>query len=535
MRLAVVCLALAAAGPAAAQTWSPADSWSPVDDDGWPRGVSLDDLRGLHECGPGELDVREGGPIGCRPSVIHDGPQLQFGIDWTSGPVFGSDRVSGGAHALGVEASYALTRSLSLAGRYELMGIAPSMLAMAEGALNQHFLGLLKYRLFGDEVGRKAWTLGAGAGWALRPSSLGSDAPLARVSLAREVGAFVDDNNAIGTALEVAYERTLDDDALSALLVSYRFGFELNIREPRNVDQPAPSSSTWRSFTADAYLGNALGFGSTLGLRANRVLSLETSAGFQFGRSDFSKQHGYSGSSWSVMTGPRLSLPFDPAAPYVQVQAGPAWFSRPEGSEIRGLAHAELGMRLHVGCGTVIDAGFWLRGDIEDRDVTSGGLLMRVGAGPSRGWRCGPAAPMFATRPAPPSTWTAETTPTEPPMYSTATLPPRPPTVSTETTVTVTPPVVEVRPIVVQPIVIEVELGIAIPGLQMRFDPRLVPIGRLRGAGHIAIEISGPSDALATFQSQLAATLDRSGVRVEGWSLVATGSTRIRARITITP
>ena len=80
---------------------------------------------------------------------------------------------------------------------------------------------------------------------------------------------------------------------------------------------------------------------------------------------------------------------------------------------------------------------------------------------------------------------------------------------------------------------IDVELGLAVPGIQVSFDPRLLPISRMRG--HVSIELSGPSGALATNQSHLAATLDRSGVCVEGWSLVATGSARVRARITIRP
>jgi hypothetical protein len=157
---------------------------------------------------------------------------------------------------------------------------------------------------------------------------------------------------------------------------------------------------------------------------------------------------------------------------------------------------------------------------------------------------------MFATRPAPPPTWTETTATTETTtethgMYSTATIPPRPPTASAEATVTIAPPPVVVPPppvvvvqppvVVVQPIVIDIELGVAVPGLQMRLDPRFIPIGRLRGARHISIEVSGPSGALATFQSQLAATLDHNGVRVEGWALVPTSSARVRARITIRP
>jgi hypothetical protein len=93
------------------------------------------------------------------------------------------------------------------------------------------------------------------------------------------------------------------------------------------------------------------------------------------------------------------------------------------------------------------------------------------------------------------------------------------------------PPVV----VAVPPVVLDVELGLAVPGLQVRFDPRLLPIAQLRGARHIEIQLSGTSGALATYQRELAVALGRSGVRVDAWSLVATDSARIRARITITP
>ncbi|HUS31460.1 MAG TPA: hypothetical protein VMZ53_23305 [Kofleriaceae bacterium] len=526
MRVVVLVLLLTA-------TASADDAWSPIDSRGWPTGVGLDELRELHTCEPGELEPSEGGAIGCRPAFVSEGPRIGMSVGWSSGPAFGSERVAGGTHALGVELDYAITRHLQLSGLYELAGIAPSRMATGDGKRSQHFFALARMRLFADEVGRDAWTLGAGAGWALRAASLGDDAPIARVSIARDIGMFLDASNTVGAGIELAYERTLDADALSTVSLSYRMGFELNVREPQNLGRPAPARSTWRTITGDAYLGNALGLGVSLGLRASSVLSLQTSAGFQFGTSEFAKQHGFDDASWSLLSGPRLSLPFDEVAPYVQVQAGPAWFSTVDGPEVRGLAHAELGTRIFAGCGGTIDAGVWLRGDIETRDLTSGGLLMRLGTGPVRA-HCQPSSSgaFFASRPVDPPPPPPPSPPARTDFSSSGEV------VSTggyaggsANVYVAQPPVV----IVQQPFVLEVELGVAVAGFVVQVDPRMLPLDRMRGVRGVSIELVGSASAVASFEGALRGTLDRNGVRVDAWSTVITGSPRVIARITVTP
>jgi hypothetical protein len=530
MRLSIVTCALALAVPVRAQPVQDAP-WSPLEGDGWPKGVSLEAVRGLPACGAGELDITEGAEIECRPATVVDAAHLAFGVDWTTGPAFGSERTSGGAHGLGVELAYAATRHLQLAARYELMGIGTSAMAVPRDRVGPHFFGLAKLRLFEDETAREAWTLGTGAGWALRPAGLGDDAPIARVSLARELGHYLDDDNSMNAAFELAYERTLDDDALSTILASYRLGFELDIREPRNVDTKAPPPSRRRWFGLDMFAGNAMALGVTQGLRITDVLGVQASAGFQFGSTEFSKQHGFEGGGWSVLAGPRLSLPSRWLAWYVQAQAGPVWLSRATGSELRGLGHAELGLRGLLGCGAV-DVGIWARCDLEDRAVTSGGLLFRiVGGHPAASFRgphpsCGRGQPTIARRPPPPP----PPAPAEPP----ATVRYEPPPLPRVELPRVEVPRAEVV-IEIEPVVIDVVLGAALPGFAVRVDPRLLPLDRLRGVAHVTVELSGPSGALGMYQAQLAGAIGRAGGQVHAWAVVPTGDPLVRARFTIRP
>jgi hypothetical protein len=90
--------------------------------------------------------------------------------------------------------------------------------------------------------------------------------------------------------------------------------------------------------------------------------------------------------------------------------------------------------------------------------------------------------------------------------------------------------------VAVQPVVIDVDLGARLFGaIGVRLDPRLLPIDRLRGAGWIEVELTGPAGDLASFQAQLSTTLARDGVRVDGWATAATDASVIHARFTIWP
>ena len=82
---------------------------------------------------------------------------------------------------------------------------------------------------------------------------------------------------------------------------------------------------------------------------------------------------------------------------------------------------------------------------------------------------------------------------------------------------------------------IEVELGAAFYGVQVRVDPRVLPLDRLRGAGWVEVELSGPGDALARFQGELSAALGRGGVRVDGWATASTDASVVHAKFTIWP
>ncbi|HTJ41032.1 MAG TPA: hypothetical protein VL463_03025 [Kofleriaceae bacterium] len=518
----------------------PADltaSFDPLSPDGWPRGLSLEDLRALPECGPGGLSHTPGAPVTCRPAVLPGPVQWSLGIDWTSGAVYGDLPTEGAAHALGVETDFALSSSFEVAGRWELMGVG---LPDDRGAaMSNHLMGLVKYRLWDDETGRSAWTIGAGGGLAIRGDELGGTTSIVRASLAREIGMYVDDSTALDAALELAYEQSLGDARVQSILASFRLGFETQIREPSNLGEPEPTH--FRHTTSyDVIAGPFLGLGMGLGLRASRALSLETNADYLFGFTSDAKEHGFDTASWSLVTGPRVTLPFPEVMPlYVQAQGGAAWVSGASGGELRPIATGEIGFRVLAGCASGVDLGAWLRADVQDGvDVNAAGLMMRLVFGSGAGAAGDDDAPCVGRGA---------------PMLAMPYVPPPPsPTVATETytvsTADVHVPDVHVPDVSVsgnvdvnvavpapQPIVVDVQLGAAFYGMQVSIDPRVLPFDRLRGAGWIEVELSGSGTALASFQGELNAALTRGGVQVNGWSRVDTGDSIVRARFTIWP
>jgi hypothetical protein len=515
--------------------------FDPIDRSGWPVGLSLDDLRELPECGIEGLSHVPGAAVTCRPPVIAGPVQWALGLDWTSGGTFGDVPTIGAAHALGVELDFGVLRTLQLGVRYELMGIGlPSTPAFeASTGLSNQFFGLAKKRFFTDEVRRNAWTLGIGGGYAIRRDDLGGSAPMLRGSIAREVGMSLGDQSALTYAFEIAYEQSLGPTRIAAVLASLRLGFEVGIREPEGLGRPAPKE--WRHTTSfETYAGPYLGFGMSLGLRATSSLSLETTAGFLFGFSSADhKEHGLDGAAWSLQTGPRLLLPWpaDYVPLYLQLQGGAAWIAHDPRGELRAIATGELGFHAFAGCGGAVDLGFWLRADIEQRELTAGGFVLRAmigsGTGAAGGHRedhCGGReVPHLAMPYVPPPPTTTTTTTTS----QTYTVDLNPPNITVPNVDVHVGGTVEVpKP---QPIVLDVELGAVFFGMQVRIDPRLLPFDRLRGAGWISIELTGPADALVKFQSELSATLSRGKIRVDGWSNVVTSDSVVRARFTIWP
>jgi hypothetical protein len=305
-----------AAAPAPAPGTSPvmptplpgATPWSPVDDEGWPRGVSLEDLRGLRPCDLGERLPGPGEPIPCRPMARPEPVQWRWGLDWTVGAVFGRPTTTGASHALGVEVDVTRARSLALGVRYELGGYGlrggGDEIQLARG---QRFLGQVRWRAFTDEVDRDAWAVVAGAGYQLAADALGGDGPVARVGLAREIGLYLDDENAGVAALELAYSRGLTADAVEAVTASARFGFELNIVEPRNVhrvDRPW-SERAWTG--ADVYASPfMLGLGVSLGARLSPRVHAVATGNYVFGRAEDSTELEGLHGALAVQAGVRL-------------------------------------------------------------------------------------------------------------------------------------------------------------------------------------------------------------------------------------
>lgn len=525
VRLVFACLLLSASVANAD------DRWTPLDDDGWPRGVSLEDMRALRPCHYREQLPGPGEPIPCRPAVIAEQPQWALGLDWTTG--IAASRhvgVTGGAQAMGVQLDFGLGRRLQLGARYELMGLGTPATAMdpttSVGASHRLF-GQLRWRMFTDEADRDAFVITAGGGVALQEASLGDRvSPTARVAIAREVGMYLDDENAMTGALELAYEQALDDTELAALLFSVRGGFEVNIAEPRNLgtedDPETPRHWSDGEFWAGPSLGLALSHGYALG----QHLALVGTGSYLFGRTDGAKQHGLDeGAQWAAQVGARALFDWT----YALAQVGPAWIAEPEGRRVALAGDAELGVQLGLGCSAALDLGLRLRGEIEDGyDVTTGMLVLRLGFGggltPSHVQRCFGDDGVMVTMPTPPP---------DPPVVVATTDPTT--TVTTTTTTTEVTGEVEVEvepPPPPEPIVIEVELGAVIAGglVQIDVDPRLLPLDRLT-AGLVQVELSGPRSVLLEYERKLRAQLG--GVEIESWTNVVTTGSVVRAKFTI--
>ncbi|CAN5664381.1 hypothetical protein BH11MYX1_BH11MYX1_44160 [soil metagenome] len=510
--------------------------YDPIDSSGWPIGRSLDDLRELPECGIEGISHVPGAPLTCRPRLSAGGAQWGLGFDWTSGGTFGDVPTIGGAQGLGVEFDLAVLRSIELGLRYELLGIglpATSRFEASTSASNQ-FLAQAKWRLFTDEVGRAAWTFGVGGGYALRGDDLGGSAPLVRGSLARELGMYLDNRGAMTCALELAYERSLGTTQVSAVLASLRLGFELGIREPLVLGRRAPSE--WRHTTTfETYASAFTGFGFGLGLPITPSLSLETTGRLLFGLTRDVKLHGLDGFSWSLESGPRLLLGWPAQLPlYLQAQAGAAWVSQAPRGEVHVVGTGELGFHARLPCSSAVEVGGWLRANLDGGfEAIAGGLVLRLivgagngGAGGHGEGECGRGIPHLAVpyEPPPPTT----TTTSHPDAVDLDPLRIAVPNVGVQVGGTIEVP----QP---QPIVLEVDLGAVLFGVQVRIDPRLLPFDRLRGAGWITVELSGPADAVLQFQGPLSATLSRGNVRVDGWTSVASDSSLVHARFTIWP
>lgn len=557
LRFASLSLLLVAA-PAAAQP-APAPTmptplpgvapWSPVDADGWPTGVSLETLRGLRACRFGEGMPGPGERIPCRPPARPEPVQWRWGLDWTNGVALGSDATTGAAQALGVELDFTLGHHLALGARYELMGVGlrttPDDVTIARA---QRFFAQARWRAFTDEVDRDAWAIGLGAGYGLAADAIGDDAPVARASLAREVGLYLDDENAGVAALELAYARTLGADTVDTVTASLRVGFEFNIAEPANVDQLDETWSRRAWSGADVFASPFMfGVGASLGYKLGDNLHLVGSGNYVFGRApDTVEIEGLHGTV-AALAGVRLGPAWPAPAPlYLQVQAGPGLVATDQGLERHAFLDAEFGVAFR-GCSGRVSPGVRVRSQLDGGlDVMTGALVLSVawgaGAGDGHGG-CGPAVDdrgPIAYMPTPPP----------PPPAPMAPLPPAPPPITGggeitgggsvsggggvsgggQVDVVITPPPPP------RPIVIDVSLGAVFLGglVQVRIDPRVLPLDRLRGVD-VDVQITGPAAQLATFRAEVGAVLGRNGVAVRGWSELATSASEVHAIFTIYP
>ena len=474
-------------------------AYGPLDQEGWPRGFSMEDLRELPACGPSGIpeDGGEGAPIRCRPVLETVSPAWMMGFDYTTGATFGGVPTAGGAHGFGVDLHFALSRHFQIGARYEFLGISVPRVP-GEGshaALSQHVLGSARLRLWTDEVGRNAWTLGAGGGLAIRGDVLGGVAPMLRASIARELGLFYKRHAAL-FAIELAYEHTLADPELRAILVSLRTGAEINVITPRNLGTPMKQSSHIMSL--HMLLSAWWGLGMSFGVPLVGPLRWETTGDFLTNVTEhMPKFRAYEGAQWSARTGLRLGV----GPMYALGQGGMSWYAHDPSGDLHRVLHGELGFDINL-----VTLGAWFRWDLDDSFDSAGIVLSFVFGGGRWGARIPPLR-----------LWQ-----THVPSYGGG-------SVDVDANVNV-----DVN-VSVEPIVIEVPLGVSVFGVGVRIDINKLPLAKLKSAGFVQIELSGPASELSAFRAQLSGTLDSRGIRVDGWSSVETGAHVVRAKFTIWP
>ncbi len=505
-----------------------------ADDDGW--GSALPDrTRGLPECDPNAAPPPPGGLYSCRPWYPR-ATQWSLGVDWTSGVADGPEGLLGSVQGVGVQADFALSRALTIGARYQLLGFGrgtpPGGTGHANAAVAQDFLAQLRWRLWTDEVDRNAWTLTGGLGWSLRARGLDSG-EVSRVAIGHDVGMYVTHHAAMTAAVEIAYEQALGDPSLRMVLASVRGGFEVGIRDPLNLDEPASAPEFVYSAGGSFRAGTLFGLGFDVGVPLGRFAELRFTVDQSFGR-DGAKLRGFDGASWGALGGLRLRSG-GAAAAYLEAQAGWDWKGaesgpgRPPGGAPRG--DLELGARFALGCFGSFAMGVRQRTRLEGDGLHRRGVGFVLHLELGGGTRAGRCLPGPARRPLPPPLVT-----TPPPATTTTTTGPVP-GVDVDAGVGGAAEGGATVEVEVKPVVIEVELGAVLFGgaVQVHIDPRILPLQRLRGAGFVRVELIGPAGQLPRFEGELRAVLGHNGLAVHAWTRTAADARVVRARFTIWP
>ncbi|MCX5745236.1 MAG: hypothetical protein NT062_22355 [Proteobacteria bacterium] len=362
----------------------------------WP-GVSLEDVRGMRACTLEDPAPVVGSPITCRPPVLPTSTHLSVDVAWLTGFAFVDGGVRG-KHGLAADVEWWATRALAVGVRYELTGIGTS--AMEPSGLAGTGLVTARWRGFTDEVDRDAVSVQLGAGFAMRDRDLGRE-PVARLAIGRDLGYMTGETGGVTWAWELAGEQGLGATKLTSVTAGVRAGFELGIREPRNLamrDEDPPL----RDALAGEFRGSPqVGLGASLdvpvpGIAIERAL-WRTTLLWTTAHDDDDGEHGLRG-TWAALTGPRLLLLPGVFAPYVDVQAGPAAMFAPmdPDASLGVLAEAELGLDLHLGCQTTIDFAGRIQTELTDGiDVRAGFFVLRVAHGPAlRRGTCRDDAPL---------------------------------------------------------------------------------------------------------------------------------------------
>ncbi len=385
-------------GPAPIPTAPPAfrQGGDVLDTGAWP-GPGLDELRALPTCTLDDPQQIVGREILCRPPVVPSAIELGVSASWLLGLGIDSpDRNNAlrGAHGVAVDVDIWLRRWLSLGARAQYLAIKAVPNTAGDAPWGDSFAGFgqARARYFLDEVERDALTLTAGVGYSLRNAEFGPSTPVARLSLARELGSYFDDRTAATLAVELSYEHSLDAEQRRAVVFGLRGGFERGIVEPRNLGTRA--GPPWFRYVAggEFRVSSDLGGAATIGFAIAPNFHWRTSALFTFGHGGGGLR-GNTGATWGLLTGPRAHFGNGDFSFYGDLQAGAALIGRTSDAQLAPLAEAELGIDLAVGCQTRVNFGGRAQVQLDD-GLRTGFFIIRVERGPGYARDCNSSTPL---------------------------------------------------------------------------------------------------------------------------------------------
>lgn len=496
--------------------------------DEWENHAALDDLRGLPDCLAGEAIPDIGEPYECIPPLSPKGTTLRLGMSLAHGIATGPIELTHNYSRLGVAARVGLTRNIGVSARYGLgfLGLPGPGPNDGPNIFLQHAVtGSLDYRYFIDEVERQAWTLSVGLGRSIYAGTeSATDDNHLRLALAYDGGFYLSDRTVLGASIYAEYQQDLSDDSMGTVGVGLQGNVDLGAHKPRNLHEAKA-----RSIVRPAYAMNFIpwiGFGLEFRLPvSNRIELLAAADSVVAAVGSF-----YERKYYSLHGGLRFQLTKSRKGHvYIRAQGGHSWITDDSDTLKTALTGiGEIGFAF-TSCGGSIEVGVRTLQTFQPGGVAveAGGLALRIQPGHTAGQlSCGPS---ITLRPNPyvPAPRLVREAPYEPPIE-------RHPV---ETNVDAEVGVDAQVEVEIEPITIEVIIGASLLGgaLDVRIDPRMLPLAQLRNAARVELEVIAPARQAARVQAELRGILTSRGIRLDSSVVNTSSSSVIKARFTILP